>query len=67
MKYTWDEACEVCVIYTPPHREAICMEPYTLVPGGLAFDTGEHGLIVLMPGESFSHAMEIVLDSSDAQ
>ena len=67
MRYSWDEACEICVIYTPPHREAICMEPYTLVPGGLAFDTGEHGLIVLRPGESFSHAMEIVLDSSDAQ
>lgn len=59
--YTWDEACELCVIYTPPHREAICMEPYTLVPGGLAFDTGEHGLIELKGGESFSHSMEIRL------
>jgi len=59
--YTWDEACEFCVIYTPPHREAICMEPYTLVPGGLAFETGEHGLIVLKSGESFSHCMGIRL------
>lgn len=61
MVYTWDEACELCVIYTPPHREAICMEPYTLVPGGLAFTTGEHGLIELKSGESFSHSMEIKL------
>tara|TARA_B100001540_G_C15802089_1_gene640355 strand:- start:1657 stop:2577 length:921 start_codon:yes stop_codon:yes gene_type:complete len=59
--YTWDEACELCVIYTPPHREAICLEPYTLVPGGLAFETGEHGLIELKSGESFSHSMEIRL------
>lgn len=61
MVYTWDEACEVCVMYTPPHREAICMEPYTLVPGGLAFASGEHGLIVLQPGEAFTHQMEIRL------
>ena len=59
MLYTWDEACEVCVIYTPPHRQAICMEPYTLVPGGLAFESGEHGLIVLKSRESFSHSMAI--------
>ena len=57
--YRWDTACEVCVVYTPPHREAVCMEPYTLVPGGLAFETGERGLIELGGGESFSHAMEI--------
>jgi len=59
--YTWDEACEFCVMYTPPHREAICMEPYTLVPGGLAFESGEHGLMVLNPGESIAHKMEIRL------
>ena len=59
--YTWDEACEFCVMYTPPHRQAICMEPYTLVPGGLAFDSGDHGLIVLKAGESFTHNMEIRL------
>ena len=60
--YTWDEACEICVIYTPPHREAICMEPYTLVPGGLAFETGEHGLMVLKSKEAFTHKMEIRLE-----
>jgi len=59
--YTWDEACEICVMYTPPHREAICMEPYTLVPGGIAFDSGEHGLILLEPSESITHRMEIRL------
>jgi len=37
------------------------MEPYTLIPGGLAFDTGEHGLMVLKPGEAFAHKMEIRL------
>ncbi|MBA63872.1 MAG: hypothetical protein CMJ76_16075 [Planctomycetaceae bacterium] len=58
--FRWDATCNFCVIYTPPHREAICMEPYTLVPGGLAFDTGHHGLIVLKPAESFRHEMEIL-------
>ncbi|MEO2010163.1 MAG: aldose 1-epimerase [Pirellulaceae bacterium] len=25
-----------CVVYTPPHREAICIEPYTCVPNAIA-------------------------------
>jgi aldose 1-epimerase len=42
-----------CVVYTPPHREAICIEPLTSVPcaiqlQGPAIDTG---LMVLGPGE----------------
>ena len=29
---TFDRAFRECVVYTPPHREAICIEPYTCVP-----------------------------------
>jgi aldose 1-epimerase len=31
-----------CVVYTPPHREAVCVEPYTCVAG--AFDLAEKGI-----------------------
>ena len=29
---TFDTSFTQCVVYTPPHREAICIEPYTCVP-----------------------------------
>ena len=45
-----------CVVYTPGHREAICIEPYTCVPDAfrLARDGVDAGMRVLQPGESFS-------------
>jgi len=51
----FDQAFRECVVYTPPHREAICIEPETCVPGafelaGRGIDTG---LRVLAPGEKF--------------
>jgi aldose 1-epimerase len=44
-----------CVIYTPGHRQAICLEPYTCVPDAirLAAEGHETGLQVLQPGEAF--------------
>lgn len=44
-----------CVVYNPPHREAICLEPYTCVPGQFGEQGGvpmEKALAVLAPGES---------------
>ncbi|HTN76580.1 MAG TPA: aldose 1-epimerase [Pirellulaceae bacterium] len=57
----WDKTFRECVVFTPPHREAICIEPYTCVPGAIALhERGiEAGLRVLQPGESFSARMEI--------
>ena len=55
LEFTWDENCEYCVVYTPPHREAICIEPYTLIPGGQSFKPPYEGLLVLEPEESFTH------------
>lgn len=50
-----------CVVYTPPHREAVCIEPYTCVPS--PFDLAARGIAgglrVLQPGESFSARVEI--------
>jgi aldose 1-epimerase len=28
----FDGAFGQCVVYTPPHREAVCIEPYSCVP-----------------------------------
>jgi len=55
----FDQVFRECVVYTPPHREAICIEPYTYVPGAfeLAQAGADVGLRVLAPGESFrAHA-----------
>lgn len=45
------------VIYTPPHREAICLEPYVCVPDPWR---GENrGARLLQPGEQAELAMEL--------
>jgi aldose 1-epimerase len=62
MTLTWDEHCGACVVYIPPHREAICIEPCSLVPGGFGFTGNDDGLQVLAPGESFEHRLSIVLN-----
>jgi len=53
MSLQFDQTFRECVVYTPPHREAVCIEPYTCVPGGFALDGVDAGLRVLGPGESF--------------
>jgi aldose 1-epimerase len=51
-----------CVVYTPGHREAICLEPYTCVPDPfrLAAEGHETGLKILPPGERFTTTIEFV-------
>lgn len=51
-----------CVLFTPQHREAICIEPYTCVPGlfDLTRQGIDAGLRVLAPGESFAARVEII-------
>jgi aldose 1-epimerase len=53
---SFDRVFTQCVVYTPGHREAICMEPYTCVPDAIRLAAAgyETGLQVLQPGESFS-------------
>lgn len=53
-----------CVVYTPPHRQAICIEPYTSVPNPFeAYAQGwEPGLQLLSPGETAELEIEIRLD-----
>src|SRR4029078_538632 len=51
---TFDTSFTQCVVYTPPHREAVCLEPYTCVPDAIRLEAEGHetGLQILKPGES---------------
>jgi aldose 1-epimerase len=56
-----DDLFPHCVVYTPGHRQAICIEPYSCVPG-LAAEPGAQpglGLRVLPPEERVRAAVEI--------
>jgi aldose 1-epimerase len=50
---SFDSSFTQCVVYTPGHREAICMEPYTCVPDAIRLSAERHetGLQILRPGE----------------
>lgn len=58
---TFDDRFTACVVFNPPNREAVCIEPYTTIPD--AFSLGEKGidpnLKILAPGESFRTRVEI--------
>lgn len=53
------------VIYTPGHREAVCIEPYTTIPDPFAMQERgiPTGLQVLKPGEHFE--TQIVLEAHE--
>jgi len=57
----WDDSFRECVVYTPPHREAICIEPLTCVPS--CFDLTargiDAGLKIVPPGGKFAARVEI--------
>jgi aldose 1-epimerase len=50
---SFDASFTQCVVYTPGHREAICMEPYTCVPDAIRLSQEGHetGLQILKPAE----------------
>ena len=55
LQLEFDKIFRECVVYTPPHREAICIEPYTCVPNAADLQARgiDSGLRILAPGESF--------------
>jgi aldose 1-epimerase len=59
----FDTSFTQCIVYTPPHREAICLEPYTCLPDSfrLAAEGHKTGLMVLERGESFDTTIKIVV------
>ena len=64
LRMRFDDQFPVAVVYTPPHREAICVEPYTCVPDPFRLQSQgvEAGLRVLEPDESFRTTIEIAVD-----
>ncbi len=52
-----------CVVYTPPHREAICLEPYTCVPDAIRLSAQGHktGLQILKPNDSRQSTITIAI------
>ena len=54
-----------CVVFNPPHRQAICVEPYSCIPNAYALaERGiDAGLRVLEPGESVATRITISLSS----
>lgn len=63
LRLAFDRAFRECVVFTPPHREALCIEPYTCVPDALRLEPRgiDAGLRVLAPGESFPARVDIEL------
>jgi aldose 1-epimerase len=60
---TFDAAFTQCIVYTPPHREAICLEPYTCLPDSfrLSAEGYETGLQILQPGEYREATLRLVV------
>lgn len=57
----FDDGFRECVVYNPPHREAVCIEPYTCVPNApeLTLQGVDAGLRILAPGESLQTRVEM--------
>ena len=61
----FDDTFRECVVYTPPHREAICLEPYTAVPDAFRLTEAgiDAGMRTLVPGDSLTCQMEVRLET----
>ncbi len=66
LELAFNDVFRECVVYTPPHREAVCIEPYTCVcdPVRLEAEGHDAGLRVLQPGEGFTAEMKITLTNT---
>ncbi len=63
MEMEFSDLFRECVVYNPPHREAVCIEPYTCAPDPFRLHKQgvDAGLRILRPGESLSVDIEIRL------
>lgn len=56
----WTDLFSACVLFTPPHRQAVCIEPYSCLPGAGAFDERK-GWRILEPSETLNGTMTLRL------
>jgi len=63
-RLAFDSSFTTCVVYTPPHREAICIEPYTCVPDVFRLSASgiKAGLRILQPGETFQSSITLAAE-----
>ncbi len=64
MTMTFDDQFAACVVFNPPHRQAVCIEPYTSLPDAFALAARgvQANLRVLRPGEVFRTRIELAVD-----
>jgi aldose 1-epimerase len=57
----FEDLFSTCVLFTPPHRHAVCIEPYSVLPGAGSFDEAK-GWRILEAGETLSGRMTITVE-----
>lgn len=64
LSVVFDDRFTECVVYNPPHRQAICLEPYSCAPDqfALAHSGAIPAVQTLPPGGRWSAAYEIVVE-----
>lgn len=64
LRLSFDRTFRECVVYNPPHRQAICIEPYTLLAGAFSLDLPHEqtGLRVMPPGGSVTARVTISVE-----
>jgi aldose 1-epimerase len=67
LELSFDEAFRECVVYNPPHRQAVCLEPYTCVPDCFRLEAAgiDAGLRVLEPGDAFTATVRMEVGKMD--
>jgi len=57
----WDRVFSACVLFTPPHRRAVCIEPSTVLPGHGDFPAAA-GWRILADGERLGGAYAVTAE-----
>jgi aldose 1-epimerase len=57
------------VVFTPPHRQAVCLEPYTCITDAINLQQQgvDSGLLVLPPGEEWKGVVELAVDADSPE
>jgi aldose 1-epimerase len=64
LSQSFDDGFAACVVFNPPTRESVCIEPYTTLPDAFYLHKRriDPNLKILAPGEAFRAGFEIRLD-----